>query len=254
MTSFEESGRVVPQVPGAGSLPRLFSDADGSAVQGAGGGDDGVGEADDGGTGARPLHGGARGGASVGAEGLGGWVDRGHPGARGQAPASRDELAAGRVDPALPRRAGRAPVAAPHRGAGAWPLHVGAAAADPGQLAAQQVAGRRLRAVGGPVVAHSECASRDATRPTWQPWNAEFRTLSRPLRAELAVRSTRISPVTRTPSCRWWRGRRSTWRRAPTPLDRARAPGRRTAGRAAPDAAVPGWRPSPRRRHRAPGP
>ena len=94
MTSFEESGRVVPQVPGAGSLPRLFSDADGSAVQGAGGGDDGVGEADDGGTGARPLHGGARGGASVGAEGLGGWVDRGHPGARGQAPASRDELAA----------------------------------------------------------------------------------------------------------------------------------------------------------------
>lgn len=79
--------------PADADLPRLFGDAPVSAVEGAGGGAEGVGAADDRGTGARPLHGGARPGWPTGADDDQGWLDREHPGVRGERPASRDELA-----------------------------------------------------------------------------------------------------------------------------------------------------------------
>ena len=90
MRGFEESSQSAGQPsPVPDRLPRLFSDAGISAVQGAGGGVEGVGEADERDTGARPLHGGAR---PVGA-GIADWLDRDRLGVRGEPPASRDELA-----------------------------------------------------------------------------------------------------------------------------------------------------------------
>jgi len=68
----------------------LFGDAPVSAVEGAGGGVEGVGEADERDTDARPLHGGARPRQS---DGVSNWLDREVLGVRGQPPASRDELA-----------------------------------------------------------------------------------------------------------------------------------------------------------------
>lgn len=79
--------------PADADLSRLFGDAPVSAVEGAGGGAEGVGAADDRGTGARPLHGGARPGWPTGVDDEQGWLDREHPGVRGERPASRDELA-----------------------------------------------------------------------------------------------------------------------------------------------------------------
>jgi transposase InsO family protein len=89
MQGFEEDPGVGRQQAGVPEgLPRLFSDAGPAAVQGAGGGVEGVGEAGDRDTFARPLHGGARG------EGLGNLLEGESSGVRGQPPASRDELAA----------------------------------------------------------------------------------------------------------------------------------------------------------------
>ena len=94
---FESEDRPVrPQsVPLPPPLPRLFGDEDISAVEGAGGGGERVGEADERATGARPLHGGAREGAQPRREEgvLGGLLDRDTVGVRGEQPASRDELA-----------------------------------------------------------------------------------------------------------------------------------------------------------------
>ena len=76
-------------------LPRLFGDAGMSAGEGPGGGDEGVGAADDRGTGARSLPGGARPGEEVperSGAGLGELLD-GDLGVRGAEPASRSELA-----------------------------------------------------------------------------------------------------------------------------------------------------------------
>jgi transposase InsO family protein len=73
----------------------LFGDAEVSAGDGPGVGDEGVGEADERGTGARPIPGGARQGDDLCepvTEGLGGLLD-GDLGVRGAPPASRDELA-----------------------------------------------------------------------------------------------------------------------------------------------------------------
>lgn len=97
MTPEGEDVRV-PQYPGSQDpqLPRLFSDAEASAVDGAGGGDEGVGEADDRGAVASPVHGGARPGGvpeESGGFGAAGLLDREQLGVRGQPPASRDELA-----------------------------------------------------------------------------------------------------------------------------------------------------------------
>jgi len=73
----------------------LFSDAPVSAVEGAFGGAEGVGEADDRGADERPLHGGARPDAATheSEEELGSWLDRDTVGVRGARPASRQELA-----------------------------------------------------------------------------------------------------------------------------------------------------------------
>jgi transposase InsO family protein len=95
MTEEREDVRV-PQypLPAAGAeIPRLFGDAPLAAVGGAVGGDEGVGEADDGGTGDRPSHGGARrGGVATDDDDLATWLDPEAPGVRGAPPASRDEL------------------------------------------------------------------------------------------------------------------------------------------------------------------
>jgi transposase InsO family protein len=80
-----------PTFPNQPPLPRLFGDADPSAVQGAGGGVEGVGEADDRDTVARPLHGGSRPSPSA-RQALSDFVDADWPGVRGQAPASNNEL------------------------------------------------------------------------------------------------------------------------------------------------------------------
>ena len=77
-------------VPAAPQLPRLFGDAGESAVDGTVGGGDGVGEVDDGDTGDRPLHGGAR--RAPRDHGLDGFLDPDWPGVRGERPASRTEL------------------------------------------------------------------------------------------------------------------------------------------------------------------
>ena len=74
------------------ALPRLFSEAEDSAVEGAGGGVEGVGEADDRDTGARPLHGGAHRASPPSGDGFR-LLDPDCLGVRGQPPASRDELA-----------------------------------------------------------------------------------------------------------------------------------------------------------------
>ena len=95
MPSVPEDPRV-PQQPSPvpDLLPRLFSDADPLAVQGPGGGGEGVGVAGDRDTVAGPLHGGARPGRH-GAEGeYSGLLDADERGVRGAPPASRDELAA----------------------------------------------------------------------------------------------------------------------------------------------------------------
>ncbi len=93
---FEEDRPVRPQsVPQSRPLPRLFGDEEISAVEGAGGGGERVGEADERATGARPLHGGAREGGRPRSDDslLGGLLDRDTVGVRGERPASRDELA-----------------------------------------------------------------------------------------------------------------------------------------------------------------
>ena len=101
----------IPTPPGS-ALPRLFGDAPESAVGGDGGGDGGVGEADDAGTVAGTSHGAADPGDSwpvdlhAGDEAeplpgrrppprrtLGSLIDHDPPGVRGARPASRDELA-----------------------------------------------------------------------------------------------------------------------------------------------------------------
>ena len=89
----EDPGVGSEQARAREALPRLFSDALSAAVQGAGGGVEGVGGADDRDASASPLHGGAREVPDRG-EGLGSWLDDELVGARGQRPASRDELAA----------------------------------------------------------------------------------------------------------------------------------------------------------------
>ena len=81
-------------------IPRLFGDTEMSAVEGAGGGAEGVGGADDRSADDRPLHGGAPHGlrhiapSDDASDGLSGLLDRDTPGVRGERPASRDELAA----------------------------------------------------------------------------------------------------------------------------------------------------------------
>ncbi|HMR70590.1 MAG TPA: IS481 family transposase [Rubrivivax sp.] len=94
-------------------MPRLFGDAETAAVEGAVGGVEGAGEASDGDTEDRPLHGGARGPSTRSPNGNGHpvtshrvrqpWadqdsdyeslLDRDHAGVRGAAPATRNELA-----------------------------------------------------------------------------------------------------------------------------------------------------------------
>ena len=94
----EEEVRSVPQQsdPLPPPFPRLFADAPVSAMEGAGAGVGGVGEADDGDTVARPFHGGARPVPSPTAadhSALGTLLDPELLGARGARPASRHELA-----------------------------------------------------------------------------------------------------------------------------------------------------------------
>ncbi len=108
--------------PDGQALPRLFGEAEGCAGDGAGGGVEGVGAADDRDPGAGPIPGGARwggGGPHPDAGPLGGLLDPDSPGVRGARPASRDELAAlilryrdeqaarrarrARIDPGRPR-------------------------------------------------------------------------------------------------------------------------------------------------------
>jgi transposase InsO family protein len=99
MTPEGEDVRV-PQypLPTDAQLPRLFGEAPDAAVEGVGGGVDGVGEADDGDTVASPLHGGAHPGGDLDADNigdgeLGTLLDPEHRGVRGARPASRSELA-----------------------------------------------------------------------------------------------------------------------------------------------------------------
>lgn len=97
MTLEREDVRVQQYPLSAGvQLPRLFGDAEEAiAGQGLGGGDEGVGGADDRDAGAEGLPGGARrlgAMAASEADGLGSLLD-GDLGVRGEAPASRDELA-----------------------------------------------------------------------------------------------------------------------------------------------------------------
>src|SRR6185295_889558 len=96
MTEERENVRLPQHAqPAAGhEIPRLFGDADDGAVGGAGGGDEGVGEADVRGTGDRTFHGGARRGPAVPGDddGVANWLDPESPGVRGARPASRDEL------------------------------------------------------------------------------------------------------------------------------------------------------------------
>ena len=94
----EEEVRPVPHYadPITPPLPRLFGDAPVSAMEGAGAGVGGVGEADDGDTGARPFHGGARPVPSptpAEHDALGTLLDPELVGVRGARPASRRELA-----------------------------------------------------------------------------------------------------------------------------------------------------------------
>src|SRR5262249_57894344 len=72
----------VPQYPQQSAMPRLFSDAESLAGEGAGSGDDGVGVADDGGTRASGLPGGARPRADAGSDAFGSLLD-GDLGVRG---------------------------------------------------------------------------------------------------------------------------------------------------------------------------
>lgn len=94
MTEEREDVRV-PQSPGSTALPlpRLFSDAPVSAVEGAFGGAEGVGEADERSADERPLHGGARRVEPLDDDPLAGLLDPGSPVVRGARPASRQELA-----------------------------------------------------------------------------------------------------------------------------------------------------------------
>src|SRR5688572_10201461 len=94
MTQEGEDVRVreYPQSPVA-QFPRLFSDAETSAVEGAFAGDEGVGEAASRGTGEGPFHGGADFPAAAAGEVLRGLLDPASPGVRGARPASRAELA-----------------------------------------------------------------------------------------------------------------------------------------------------------------
>lgn len=94
MTLFDES---VPapnsESQAAPRVPKLFGEAEAVAVGGHGGGVEGVGEADDRDTGARPTHGGAIPGGEAADDGLDGLLDRDLAGVRGAAPATRNELA-----------------------------------------------------------------------------------------------------------------------------------------------------------------
>src|SRR6476646_7803980 len=97
MTHEGEDVRVPQQLSSpVPDLPRLFGDAEESAVGGAGGGGEGVGEADERDTGASPFHGGARPGddhvAALDSD-LEGLLDGSEAGVHGARPASRRELA-----------------------------------------------------------------------------------------------------------------------------------------------------------------
>ena len=101
MTEDREGVRVPQpeQAPPVPQLPRLFSEADGSAVEGAFDGDEGVGAADIRGAGERPLHGGARRVSEswdddvAPQDELSSLLDPDTQGVRGARPASRRELA-----------------------------------------------------------------------------------------------------------------------------------------------------------------
>src|SRR5690606_4671646 len=86
-----------PETPCVPQLPRLFSEADASAVEGAFDGAEGVGGADERGEVERPLHGGARRPASADHDrdhaALSTLLDTDWPGVRGASPATRQELA-----------------------------------------------------------------------------------------------------------------------------------------------------------------
>lgn len=101
MTEDREDVRVPQpqQTPPVPPLPRLFSEADGSAVEGAFDGDEGVGAADFRGAGERSLHGGARRVAESWEDEdpqdeLSGLLDPDSQGVRGARPASRTAAAA----------------------------------------------------------------------------------------------------------------------------------------------------------------
>lgn len=98
MTENREDLRAAqPETPSVPQLPRLFSEADASAVEGAFDEAEGVGEADDRGAVERPLHGGARRPRSADHdddhEALSTLLDPEWPGVRGASPATRQELA-----------------------------------------------------------------------------------------------------------------------------------------------------------------
>ena len=82
----------VPQYPQQSAMPRLFSDAESLAGEGAGSGDDGVGVADDGVTRASGLPGGALPRPDARRDAVGSLLD-GDLGVRGAQPATRSELA-----------------------------------------------------------------------------------------------------------------------------------------------------------------
>src|SRR5512138_2204610 len=93
----EELRAQAPETPCVPQLPRLFSEADASAVEGAFDGAEGVGGADERGEVERPLHGGARRPGSADRdpdhEALSTLLDTDWPGVRGASPATREELA-----------------------------------------------------------------------------------------------------------------------------------------------------------------
>jgi transposase InsO family protein len=97
MTENREDLRAAqPETPCVPQLPRLFSEADGSAVEGAFGGGEGVGAADARDAGERPLHGGARRVPEPWdntEDELSCLLDPDAEGVRGARPASRRELA-----------------------------------------------------------------------------------------------------------------------------------------------------------------
>ena len=93
MVPYEESDDVPVPQPQSLKLPQLFGEAMDSAVGGADGGVEEVGEADRRDTDGSPFHGGARSGVPDDESGLAGILDADCRTVRGQRPASRRELA-----------------------------------------------------------------------------------------------------------------------------------------------------------------